>query len=81
MPLIVTGNPVEIRDMDGFPSKNGFSIEARVSATGRPVLVNISYEAIQDYGFDRAQNVASDKYDRGRIERDGSVNVYTSECA
>ena len=75
MPLIFTGITVERSDL------NGLSIQAKDSATGKTVVVVASYEAIQDYGQDRAQDVASDKYDKGKTEPDGSVLVYTAECA
>lgn len=52
MPLDFTGRTV--------PDVTGISIQATDSATGKPVVVKTSHEAIQDYGQPRVEAVASD---------------------
>ena len=73
MPLDFTGITV--------PDLTGISIQATDFATGKPVVVKASHEAIQDCGQPRVEAVASDKYDSGKIEFDGSVLVHTADCA
>ena len=75
MPLNFTGRTVESPDLTGI------SIQAVDSATGTPVVVKSSHEAIKDYGLSRVQEVASRKYDKGKTQSDGSVRVHTDECA
>jgi hypothetical protein len=75
MPLNFTGKTVESPDLTGI------SIQANDATTGMPVVVKSSHEAIQDYGLSRVQGVASDKYDKGKIQSDGSVRVHVDECA
>jgi len=43
------------------------------------VVVKASDEALQDYGENSVRLKASDKYDEGRVETDGSVRVTTSD--
>jgi hypothetical protein len=45
------------------------------------VVVKASHEAIQDYGQFRVQEIASNKYDKGTTESDGSVRVHIADCA
>ncbi|WP_144259568.1 hypothetical protein [Methylocystis sp. ATCC 49242] len=73
MPLNFTGKRVE--------SPDGVSIQATDAATGKPVVVKSSHMAIQDYGMSRVEKVASDKYDKGKTQSDGSVRVHTDECS
>ena len=75
MPLNFTGRTVESPDLTGI------SVQAEDAATGEPVFVKSSHEAIQNYGLSRVQQVASDKYDKGKTQSDGSVRVHTDECA
>jgi hypothetical protein len=75
MPLNFTGKTIESPDLTGI------SIQAEDAATGNPVVVKSSHEAIQAYGLSRVQEVASDKYDKGKTQSDGSVRVHTDECA
>jgi hypothetical protein len=63
------------------PFLTGYSIRATDSATGKPVIVKASMEAIQDYGERRVQQVASSKYDSGKTESDGSILVHAADCA
>ena len=74
MPLNFTGTTGESPDY-------GLSIQANDAATGKPVVVKSSHEAIKIYGLSRVQVVASDKYDKGKTQSDGSVRVHTDECA
>jgi hypothetical protein len=75
MPLNFPGTTV------GSPDVTGISIQAKDAATGKPVLVKSSLEAMQDYGLSRVQEVASDKYDKGETQSDGSIRVHADECA
>ena len=72
MPLNFPGQMVQ--------SETGFSIRATDSATRKLVIVKASAEAIQDHGEHRVQQVASDKYDSGKIESDGSILVHAGDC-
>ena len=72
MPLYFTDEEAE--------TLNGVSIEAR-DVSGKTVVVKASSEAIQDYGRSKVEEVASDKFDRGEIEADGTVLVRTVDCA
>lgn len=73
MPLRFTGR--EARDL------NVIYVQAVDAATNAAVQVKISYEAEQDYDLGRAKIVASNKYDRGLKEADGSIEVRTADCA
>ena len=73
MPLIFPGETIE--------TLTCVSIKATDSSTGEPVIVKASHEAIQDYQLCGVQEVASDKYDRGQIEADGSIIVRTADFA
>jgi hypothetical protein len=75
MPLNFPGAPV------GSPDVTGISIQAKDAATGKRVVVKSSLEAMQDYGLSRVQEVASDKYDKGKTQSDGSIRVHADECA
>ena len=59
MPLHFTGETAE--------DLTGRSIQAKDSTTGKPVVVKASHEAIQDHALPRVQEVASDKYDKGKV--------------
>ena len=72
MPLYFSGEAVE--------TLNGPIMRAKDS-NGKTVIVRASSEAIQDYGELKVQEVASDMFDRGQCEADGSVFVRTGDCA
>jgi hypothetical protein len=63
------------------PDLTGISIQAEDAGTREAVVVKSSHEAIRIYGLSRVQEVASDKYDKGKTQSDGSVRVHTDECA
>ena len=50
-----------------------------IDATGKRVVIMVSHEAMHDYGASHSREVASDKYDNGLIEPDGTVVVRTSD--
>ena len=56
------------------------SVQATDSATGKPVTVRFSYEAIKGYGEWKVQDAASAKYDAGSVTSEGVVIVYTHDC-
>jgi len=72
MPLDFTGRTVN--------DVTGVSIQAVDSATGAPVVVKASHEAIQDHGLSRVQEVASNKFDLRNVESDGSIFVREADC-
>ena len=72
MPLYFSGRTVETLD--------GLSIAA-TDSTGKTVVVKASHEAIQDHGQSKVEEVASERFDRGEIEADGSVLVRAAHCA
>lgn len=57
---------------------SGISIRA-TNTTGKSVVVMVSHEAMNDYGRSHAQEVASDKYDKGQIEPNGTIAVRTAD--
>lgn len=57
---------------------SGVSIRA-IDQSGKQVAVMASHEVIQDHGLDQVQQVASDKYDRGRVEANGTVVVRAAD--
>ena len=65
MPLNFSGN--------ADATKNG-TIYTTTGTNGEKVMVEASYEAIQDYGEPRVQAKANDKYDAGLVF-DGKVTV------
>lgn len=70
MPLTFTGAM--------FPTEVGVTMRA-INGAGEPVVVKSSQEAIDDYGLGQVQSVASEKYDAGKVEADGTVSVRTSD--
>jgi hypothetical protein len=60
MPLYPTGD--EARTLSGINY-------GATDQDNAPATVAITHEALQDFGFDAAWPVASDKYDRKRFER------------
>jgi hypothetical protein len=73
MPLIFQGEMIE--------TLTCISIKAIDASTGETVIVKASHEAFQDYQLCGVQEVASDKYDRGQSEADGSIIVRTADFA
>jgi hypothetical protein len=72
MPLNFSGEAVE--------TLNGLTLRA-TDSNGKTVVVRASSQAIQDYGQSVVERVASDLFDRGQLEADGSVFVRTRDCA
>jgi hypothetical protein len=72
MPLYFSGEAVE--------TLNGLTIRA-TDSNGKTVVVRATSEAIQDHGQSMVERVASDMFDRGQFEADGSVFVRTRDCA
>jgi hypothetical protein len=72
MPLIFTGQQAK--------TMTGVSLQA-TNSEGESVVVQASDEAIQDFGMGRVQDVASNKYDKGQTEGDGSIFIRTVDCA
>ena len=70
MPLSFPGGTAE--------SIDGFSIRATDSA-GKMVIVRASHEVIQDHELSDVQQVASDKYDNGQREANGTIVVRNSD--
>jgi len=73
MPLDFTGRTNE--------DVTGVSIQATDSGTGKPVVVRASHEVIQDKGLPQVKEVASNKYDVGNFEPDGSISVRDADFA
>jgi hypothetical protein len=73
MPLSFTGDEAP----DGT---FGTSFRAK-DQHGKPVAVRVSEEALQDYELSQIKQVASDKYDAGTIEANGTVTVRTADLA
>jgi hypothetical protein len=65
---------------DPIPMIEGFAIRATDSA-GKLVPVRASQEVVQDHGLHDVQRMASDKYDKGQFQPDGSVVVRNSDFA
>ena len=72
MPLSFTGEHVE--------TATGFSLKAK-DVYGATVAVKATKEVVHQEGLFHVQQVASDKFDMGKIESDGSVSVRTSDFA
>jgi hypothetical protein len=70
MPLSFTGDQME--------TIAGVSIRA-TDHTGKRVVVIASQEAVQDHEIADVQNAASEKYDRGEVEADGTVRVRNAD--
>lgn len=74
MPLIFDGHQAEML--------TGLSLKASGSS-GQAVAVQVSHEAVQDYGLPVVQQAASDKYDAGETELSDEaviVVVHTKDC-
>ncbi len=75
MPLIFTDTTAESPDLTGI------LIQANDRATGKPVVVKASHEAIRDYGLNRVQEVAEAKYDSGKLESNKSIWVRVADVS
>jgi hypothetical protein len=70
MPLTLTGEQLE--------TTAGVSLRTQ-DQNGKYVVVLATHEAVQDHGLQRVEQVASSKYDTGKIEANGTVTVRTSD--
>jgi hypothetical protein len=70
MPLYRDGEPITSPNLDG-------EIAPAKDHNGKSVRVSVSTEAIQDFGWETAWEVASRKYDQNGGD---SVRVTTSDC-
>jgi hypothetical protein len=71
MPLAFTDDTTE---------NMGRKLFRATGSRGGPVIVEVSHEALQDYGEARALQRASDKYDAGQVSN-GRVTVLTSDLS
>ena len=73
MPFSFSG--MEVPDVN----RGGVWLQAKDANTNAAIRVFTSREAMDDHGLARVRDVASEKYDRGRLEVDGSVFVRTGD--